>query len=617
MKSRILKTFYTIVFLSAQCAIFAQNPIERIEPPYWWSGMEMDHVELLVYGPNIAEWTPSLTDEHVDLVEVKKTKNPNYLFLTLQIDPSTPTKEISLDFKRKRKRFKQTYQIEPKSAMKPGQAGLNPSDFIYLVFPDRFANGSTSNDSDPSMQDQTVDRDSMFYRHGGDLVGVANHLDYIEELGVTALWLNPVWENDQPKESYHGYAPTDLYNVDARFGSNEAYSNLVDKCHERGIKVIKDIVYNHWGDQHWIYQDLPDSSWVNFWPEFTRTTYKAPTLMDPYASEEDKRKMTDGWFDHHMPDLNQRNPELANYLIQHSLWWIGHHGVDAFRIDTYAYPDQAFMSNLGERILAEYPTFFMFGETWVHGSPIQAWFTNENGTHKELKSNLQSVTDFQLHYALNSALNENFGWTEGASRLYYTLAKDILYKNPSLNVTFLDNHDLSRVYSVVGENTEKLKSAFAFMMTTRGIPSLYYGTEIGLKNFANPDGKVRQDFPGGWETDSLDKFTNTGRNAEENELFDFFSHLGQYRKNNPDLFRGDLVQYVPEKGVYMFERRTANKAILVIMNLSKETHVLSVNKSFFTEGDSFRVVSDENKVFNLRENNVLSPYETMIIEKAL
>lgn len=615
MKSRILKTFFSIVFLSIQWLAFSQSPIEKIEPPYWWSGMESDQVELLVYGPNITEWTPSLSDEHVNLVGVKKTKNANYLFLTLEIDPSSPKKDISLNFKRKRKKVAQKYSIVPKSEMKEGQAGLNSTDFIYLVFPDRFANSAPENDSNALMQDRVIARDSLFYRHGGDLQGVSDHLDYIEELGVTALWLNPVWENDQPKESYHGYAPTDLYRVDRRFGSNEAYETLVDQCHARGIKVIKDIVYNHWGDQHWIYQDLPDSSWVNFWPEFTRTTYKAPTLMDPYASEEDKRKMTDGWFDHHMPDLNQRNDELANYLIQHSIWWIGHFGVDAFRIDTYAYPDQAFMAKLGERILEEYPTFFMFGETWVHGTPIQAWFTDKNGAKKPFESHLQSVTDFQLHYALNSALNENFGWTEGASRLYYTLAKDILYEDASRNVTFLDNHDLSRIYSVVGEDVEKLKSAFAFMMTTRGIPSLYYGTEIGLKNFSNPDGLVRQDFPGGWPTDSLNKFTPEGRNMDENELFDFFSHLGTYRKNNPSIFSGSLTQYVPKEGVYMYKRTGEDKTILVVMNLNGTEKALDKQFSFFEKEGSFKVVATEDIGVDLKGEVILAPYQTIIIER--
>ncbi len=614
MKSRIVKTHITLVFLCLQCFAWGQQSIEKVEPPYWWSGMESSRVELLVYGNDIGNFEASLNDEDVQLVRTTQVMNTNYLFVELQIDPRTPTKEITLKFQKENTSFDYPYMIRAKAEMAQGQAGLSPSDYIYLVFPDRFANGDASNDVHLDMNETKLNRAYMFDRHGGDLKGIEEHLDYIEELGVTALWLNPVWENNEPKASYHGYAPTDIYSIDRRLGSNEDYKQFVVACHERNIKVIKDIVYNHWGDEHWIYKDLPDSSWINFWPEYTKTSYKAPTLMDPYSSESDVLKMSDGWFDHHMPDLNQRNPHLANYLIQHSLWWIGHFGVDAFRIDTYAYPDQLFMKELADRVLTEFPSFFMFGETWVHGTPIQAWFTGDNGLSKGYDSNLQSVTDFQLHYALNDALNQKFGWTEGASRLYYTLAKDITYKDASQNVTFLDNHDLSRVFSVVGENPEKLKTAFAFIMTTRGIPSLYYGTEIGLKNFANPDGLVRQDFPGGWPSDSLNKFTSTGRTAFENELFNYFAQLGQYRKSNPEIFTGSLTHFVPEDGIYVYFRASEKKKIMVMMNLNGEAKQVET-KRFEKEFDGMsgrNILTDE--VFQSGVSLNLRAYETKVIE---
>lgn len=614
MKSCIMKTLLTFTFLCLQFFALGQQPINKIEPPYWWSGMENPCVELLIYGPNIGAYVAEIADEHVQLIRTTQMVNKNYLFLELKIDPRTPNKDVTLKFMRGTTSFTWPYSIKSKSEMAKGQQGLSPSDYIYLIFPDRFSNADSSNDAFSEMKETEVNRDNLFDRHGGDLQGIVNNLDYVEELGVTALWLNPVWENDQPKASYHGYAPTDIYAIDRRLGTNTDYKQFVAACHLRDIKVVKDIVYNHWGDQHWIYKDLPDSSWINFWPTYTKTSYKAPTLLDPYANENDRLKMTDGWFDHHMPDLNQRNPHLANYLIQNSLWWIGHFGIDAFRIDTYAYPDQLFMKELADRVLIEFPSFFMFGETWVHGTPIQAWFTGDNGLKKGYSSNLQSVTDFQLHYALNNALSENFGWTEGASRLYYTLAKDVVYKDAALNVTFLDNHDLSRVFSVVGENPEKLKTAFAFIMTTRGIPSLYYGTEIGLKNFANPDGLVRQDFPGGWAADSLNKFARAGRTVFENELFDYFARLGQYRKKNPELFKGSLTHFTPEEGIYVYFRASEKKKIMVVMNFNAEGKSLEMNRFLnLEEKHSARRVLDDRKV-QIGKTLELKAYETIIFE---
>ncbi len=565
MKSTPTLKILAIILLG----ILSQTSISQtfnVEPPYWWTGMERSQLELMIYAENAGKMEVSLQYPGVVITKTTRVRNPNYLFLLLSIDPTAQAGKLEISMRHGKNTKLLQYELKDKSTMAIGAAGLDPSDFIYLIFPDRFANGNPNNDRIDGMRDQSLDRNELFHRHGGDLAGISQHLDYIEELGVTALWINPVVTNDQPFASYHGYAATDLYRIDPRFGSNTEYKALVKQCHQRGIKVITDIVYNHWGDQHPIYQDLPDSSWINFHDEFTRTSYRATTLFDPYAHPADRQIFNNGWFDAHMPDLNQQNPHLASYLIQHSIWWIGHFGVDAFRIDTYAYPDQLFMRDLMQAIRLEYPDFFCFGETWVHGTPVQAWFTEKNGTLKAIDSHLQSVTDFQLYYATLDALNQPFGWTEGSSRLYYTLVKDILYKDASRNVTFLDNHDLSRVYSMLGEDIVKLKMAIGFMMTTRGIPSLYYGTEIGLKNFADPDGKVRQDFPGGWAGDSLNLFVPSGRQGETKEIFDFTAKLAHYRKANPELFRGKLTHFVPEQGVYVYLREGGGKKLMVIFN---------------------------------------------------
>ena len=563
---RTLRTLILAFLFLSFSVPFARAQNLKVEPPYWWTSMEHPFLELMVYGENIGAFNAAINAPGVTLLKVRKVENPNYLFLYIHIAETCLPGEIELLFTNQGDNRILPYRLEDKRSMATGANGIDATDLIYLIFPDRFANGDPSNDSVAGMNEVEVNRDAMFSRHGGDIAGIRKHLDYLDDLGATALWINPLVENNQPKESYHGYAATDLYRIDPRFGSNEEYKALVDEAHSRGMKIIVDVVYNHWGDRHWIYQDLPDSSWFNFWPEFTRTSYRATTLFDPYIHPSETKKFSDGWFDHHMPDLNQQNPQLANYLIQNSLWTIGHFGVDAFRIDTYAYPDQLFMRDLANRIRLEFPRFFLFGETWVHGTPTQAWFTERNGTLKPIDSRLQSVTDFQLYYAIQDALNKDFGWTEGSARLYYTLAKDILYRDAARNVTFLDNHDLSRIYSILGEDIEKLKMALGFMMTTRGIPSIYYGTEIGLKNFADPDGKVRQDFPGGWPGDATNKFTAAGRSADEEAIHTHIRALARYRKSNPDLFKGDLIHFVPEKGIYVYFRQGGGKTLLCIFN---------------------------------------------------
>lgn len=603
-----------VLSFSAFGRMAAQSP--EVFPPYWWVGMEHPHVELMLSFPGAADLALDIhPPAGVKHLKTTRTVNRDYLFLHFHIDPTAQPGELRLVLKNEDGDLISSidYLLKARSEQAAGARGLDASDFIYLIFPDRFANGDPDNDRIEGMHDQTLDRNELFHRHGGDIQGIIDRLDYLEELGVTALWINPLVENNQPAESYHGYAATDLYQIDPRFGSNEAYTELISECHRRGIKVIADVVYNHWGDRHPLYTSMPDSSWFNFWPEFTRTTYRATTLFDPYAAKEDRQVFAEGWFDHHMPDLNQQNPHLANYLIQNSLWTIGHFGVDAFRIDTYAYPDQLFMKELMKRVLLEFPDFFAFGETWVHGTPVQAWFTEKNGTLKPFNSHLQSVTDFQLHYAIQDALNQPFGWTQGVSRLYYTLTKDILYSDASRNVTFLDNHDLSRIYSVLGEDIGKLKMAIGFMMTTRGIPSLYYGTEIGLTGFADPDGKVRQDFPGGWSDDPVNKFLASGREAEEEEIFSYVKALANYRKQNGDLFKGELIHFVPQDGVYVYVRNGGGKRLLAIFNPDSATD-LPLERFRSSLNGALRGSSiTDGQIFNLEQPTVQVNAKTLLL----
>ncbi len=592
----------------------------RVEPPFWWTGMAHPQVELLIYDQNIGGHEVSLTNANgVKINSVHKVQNPNYLFVELEIGAGAKPGKFNIVLTKGSDKKTYPYEIksrQPKSvAANSPDPNLSSADFTYLIMPDRFSNGDPSNDSFKDMNQVGVNRSKMYFRHGGDLQGVLNHLDYLTELGVTALWLNPVQENDQAYESYHGYAVTDFYNIDKRFGSNELYKKLVDDCHARGIKVVMDIIFNHCGIEHWFIRDLPSEDWVHQWKEFTRPVYRGTINMDPYASQEDTKRVQEGWFDNHMPDLNQNNPRLANYLIQNTVWWSEYSGQDAYRIDTYYYPDQAFMARWAKRMQEEFPGIGMFGEVWEHSVPTLAWYTQNNYLDGGFNSYLPSVKDFQVHFALIDALTKPNDWTSGVIKLYYVLSQDFLYDDPSRNVLFLDNHDLSRFYSTMNEDPEKLKCAYAFMMTTRGTPSLYYGTEILLTGYTNPDGKVRQDFPGGWEGDSVNKFSAAGRTPKENEMFDFFKKIGNYRKNNPVLHHGKLTHFVPEDGVYVYFRHDANKTVMCIMNANDKQ--VTVNTQRFSER-MFGFSKAKNVVTDVVVPNIgeiqVGRYYTLVLE---
>lgn len=581
----LLKSSLFILLLSGCITLRAKKDpvaIDRVDPPCWWTGMAMDTIQLTIHGKGIAEYNDvRCSFPGLRIVETTKVPNPNYLFVTaVVLENAQPGVAKIACFKPDTKKpIETTFEIKTRSGYQP--KGLQPNDAIYLVFPDRFINGDSQNDAFESMNEKTVDRKGLKSRHGGDLKGIQKGLEYIRNMGFTSVWINPVLENNQPYESYHGYAATDLYKIDPRFGTNELYKEVVNDIHQKGMKVIWDVVYNHWGNANWMFVDLPDSNWVHWHKSFNRTSYRAETLMDPYASNADKKQMTDGWFDYHMPDLNQQDPLLAKYLIQNSVWWIEYAGIDAFRIDTYAYPDQLFMKKLNESLMREYPNFFIFGETWVQGSPIQAWFTKNSPENKSYSSSLHGVTDFQLFYAITKGLNENFGWEEGFRRIELTLAHDLLYENAYNNVTHLDNHDLSRFYSAINEDFVKWKMGISLLLTLRGIPQVYYGTEILMKNYANPDALVREDFPGGWATDSIQKFTSEGRTVRENEAYDYMSRLLLWRKDNAWFGSSKLVQFVPEENTYVYFRMDGTKAVMCVYNMNDKEVELDLSR--FTE----------------------------------
>jgi glycosidase len=550
--------------------VLAQNEV-KVYPTHWWTGMKEEKLQLLIHAKNIRRGTRVSMKLYpgVKLLETHGFRNRNYLAIDLQISQTARPGKLHLKFMDVDMQLNElVYELKARSTEngKTRIKGITSEDLIYLIMPDRFSNGDLSNDRVAGLKDQSLNRQEIFDRHGGDLKGIENHLDYLQDLGVTALWLNPVLLNDMPQRTEHGYAATDHYTIEPRIGGAAAYHSLSNALHKRGMKLIQDAVYNHVGIEHFLFRDLPDSSWFHFWPSYTNTTYKDQVLMDPYAAAIDKKKMSDGWFVPSMPDLNQHNPFVANFLIQHAIWCTEEFGLDGWRIDTYAYNDLAFMNRCNKALLDEYPQLHIFGETWVHGVPNQSFFT-QNVYQIPYSSNLPAITDFQLNlYGIVPALNQSFGWTEGVNRLYLTASNDFVYKDPMKQVIFLDNHDLSRFLSVVGEDVQKLKIGLAWLLTFRGVPQLYYGTEVMMKNFADPDGKVRLDFPGGWAGDSANKFTAAGRTPQEDSLFNYTRALAKFRKGSSAIKTGKMMQYVPEDGVYVYFRYDAKQTVMCIMN---------------------------------------------------
>ncbi len=605
---KLFKIAYSLIFLLyINFAVAQLSDLDRIEPANWWVGMSNQNLQLLVRGNNIAERNVSLTYSGVQLIKLNKTDNPNYLFLDLKIAPNTKAGKFNITFKKKNaKDVVFEYELKQRNLTTSRNQGITSKDLIYLLMPDRFANGDKSNDVIVSMQENKLNRSDMYARHGGDIKGIINHLDYLKELGITAIWCTPEIENDMPQASYHGYAVTDHYKIDARYGTNELYKSYVDACHNKGLKVIKDIVHNHIGLEHWMMKDKPTKDWVHLWNQFTQTSYKDQPTMDPYKAEVDKTKTLDGWFVESMPDVNHYNKYFQNYLTQNHIWWIEYAGIDGIRLDTYLYNDATYMADWAKKIKAEFPRLGIFGETLVNSVVSQAYFVEDSPIRKDFNTHLPGITDVMVKDAIFEAVNGNFGWVDGVSRLYTVLSQDIVYKDPSKNVVFLDNHDMSRMYSVVGEDFDKYKSANLLLLTTRGIPQLYYGTELLMKNFSNPDGLVRSDMKGGWENDSTNKFTEKGRTEKENEAFNFFKKLANYRKNSSALQTGKLMQYVPEDGVYVFFRYDNTKTNMIVFNSGNKTIELAT-KRFSENISGFKkaknIVTDEN-VNDLQKLNI-------------
>ena len=580
MKNRFLLPLLALLPLFSEAQTAAS--IDRVNPTNWWVGMKNPSVQVLVHGPGAGTLAYSVSYPGVKLVKTNTVENPNYAFLDLVIAPTAKPGRIQIIGKKGSQTVTQTWEIRARDKA-PKAQGVTAADFIYLAMPDRFANGDPGNDKFADLRDPNLDRANPFFRHGGDLQGAAQRIPYLKDLGVTAVWFTPVLENNQPltneggtmRASYHGYGFTDQYNVDKRLGGNAAYKSYVQQAHAAGLKVVQDAVYNHVGNTHWFLQDLPMKSWLHQWPTYTNTTYRYQSITDPHGAPSDRKVTLDGWFVPFLPDLNQSNPYVANYLIENAIWSVENFGIDAWRIDTYMYNDQPFMNRCNAALLAEYPRIHIYGESSVNNVVDQAYYTR-NTIGFPFKSNLPGGCDFVLEGAMLDALRQPISYDGGVQRFYQTLAQDAVYQDPNKLVTFLDNHDHNRFLSEIGDDLDKYKMGLTWLLTTRGIPSMYYGTEILMKNFKDPtDAEVRRDFPGGWAGDKEDKFTAAGRSARENEAFDYVRKLATYRRAHPVLHTGKLMQYLPDNGLYVYFRYDAAGTVMVASNTSDKPAALA------------------------------------------
>ena len=546
--------------LAGQLAQAAE--ISRIEPPCWWVGMKNPELQIMVYGPGIGEAHVSVDYPGVRLKETVKTENPNYLFLYLDIEEDAAPGRMDLSFETAGGTMVREYELLPRST-KPGAMGFSGADVLYLITPDRFANGDPSNDT---LEGARVDRSRSGGRHGGDIRGVTDHLDYISDLGVTAIWLNPVQKNSAG--SYHGYAISDFYAVDPRFGTMDDYVEMIDKAHEMGLKVVMDMIFNHCGSAHWWMEDLPTSDWLNVNNEFVQTNHQKWTAVDPHAAPSERSGFTDGWFNRGMPDLNQRNPLLATYLIQSSIWWIEYARIDGIRQDTHPYMDLQFGADWCNAVLAEYPDFNIVGETWYPvGSGFPAWWQRGSKLNP-VDTGLKTVMDFNLAFIVPDAFNEANDPSDGASKglfnIYVSLANDFLYEDTENILIFLDNHDLSRFARKDDAGLDKYRQGVAFILTTRGIPQIYYGTELlftGTKN--EGDGIIRKDMPGGWQGDERSVFTSEGRTDMENEAWNYMSTILNWRKTSEAVKHGDLIQYAPLRYAHTVQMSMCKKGLMI------------------------------------------------------
>ncbi len=574
-----IKSFFLLLILlvGSVSVSLAQNKINRVEPPNWWVGMNNPDLQLLIHGNNITNLQPSLSYPGVRIERIIKVENPNYLFVNLKIDDTAKPGKFDLQFKNGNQiADTYSYELRARRADSAMREGFKPKDVMYLITPDRFVNGNPNNDNVAGLRER-ANRDFKGGRHGGDIQGIINSLDYLEDMGFTAIWLNPVLENDMVEYSYHGYSTTDFYKVDPRFGTNEDYVGMSRLAKEKGIKIIMDMIVNHCGSYHWWMNDKPTDDWINepVPGQYTQTIHKKTVIQDPHVSKIDHQYMLDGWFVETMPDLNQRNELMANYLIQNSIWWVEYADLGGIRMDTYPYADKQFLTDWSCAIMNEYPDFNIVGEEWFGNPAILAYWQKGKNSPDGYESCLPSLMDFPLQEQMwNSLAPESSTWMPS----YEMLAMDFLYPDPFNLVTFPDNHDMDRFYTRVGENLALFKLGIAYTLTMRGIPQIYYGTETLLTNTGYPGdhGIIRTDFPGGWAGDPVNAFTGAGLSADQQEAMAFIKKMLNWRKNAAVVHDGKLTHFMPKNGVYVYFRYNADEKLMVVLNQNEEAQTLDL-----------------------------------------
>ena len=614
MKQTLLIIMAVLSFLGFKTPV--QASIKKVAPTFWWAGMKNTELQVLLYGEDISSSDVSLTSSDVYLKEVVRQANSNYLILYLDLKEARPQK-FDIVLKKGRKVTKVPYELKERIRRGTDIESFTSSDVLYLIMPDRFANGNPDNDVIPGMLENKVDRNEQFGRHGGDFKGISEHLDYISDLGVTAIWLNPTQENDMKDGSYHGYAITDYYQIDRRFGTNEEFCNLVNEAHGKGLKVVMDMIFNHCGSENYLFKDKPQDDWFNFRSNYVQTSFKTASVMDIHASDYEKDIATDGWFTQVMPDLNQRNRHVARYLIQSSIWWIEYAGINGIRQDTHPYADYNFMSTWCKEVLEEYPHFNIVGETWLNSNVLVSYWQKDSKLAAPKNSNLPTVMDFPLTDLMGKAFDEETTeWSGGLYRLYDYHTQDLVYANPMNLLIFLDNHDTSRFCKNEedAKNIVRYKQAITYLLTTRGIPQIYYGTEILMAaDKSEGDGCLRRDFPGGWKGDKVNCFTAEGRTDLQNEAFDYTRKLLNFRKGNEAICKGTMKHFSICKGVYVYERKYNDKSVVVFMNGTDEKQTLSLvpYREILPSSSATDFISGKNVV--LDEEITLGSRETLLL----
>ncbi|WP_284652776.1 glycoside hydrolase family 13 protein [Flavobacterium terrisoli] len=603
-----------LLLLLISVSAFAQ--VDKVEPPFWWNDMTHSDVQVMFYGKNIAQNEVTVSNGII-IKGIQKTENPNYLFVTIETK-NIPAQDFVFTFKNGKKSFTQNYSLKARRENSRFRESYDSSDMIYLIMSDRFANGNPNNDNNAALTEK-MDRSKDNGRHGGDIEGIIKNLDYIQSLGATAVWPTPLCEDNDERGSYHTYGQSDVYKIDARFGTNEDYVRMSAELHKRGMKNIMDYVTNHWGWQHWMYKDLPTRDWVHQFPEFTNSNYRMTTQFDSNASARDAQYCMDGWFVKSMPDLNQSNPLVLNYLTQNAIWWIEYADLDGFRVDTYSYNDKVGIAKWTKAITDEYPHFNIVGEVWMHDQAQMAFWQKDSkiGAIQSYNSYLPSVMDFTLHDAFGSVFNEDKAtWDRGMIKVYENFTNDFLYPNINNILIFAENHDTNRFNQAYNNDFKKYQMAMTLLATVRGIPQLYYGSEIAMMgDKGKGDGDIRRDFPGGWNGDANNAFTKAGRTEEQNKFYDFTSKLFNWRKNKDVIHFGKMTHYVPENNVYVYFRYNEKESVMVVINNSDETQTIKTNR--FQENIKGYTTGTDNinkRSINISKEIIIEPKSSLILE---